>query len=382
MRQRLSSWVSFPPAGVGNQGPRPLLVRVLAALTALLLCGTLGYWWLEGYTWLEALYMTVITLSTVGFGEVRPLSPNGRLFTVVLIMVGVGSAAYLFTLLGDYIVSGELEGTLRRRRWMDRLRKLNHHYLICGCGRMGEQVAQELHRLGQPFVLIDRHPEHLEAAQSRGFLTVHGDPTEEEVLELAGVKRARGLVAVLETDADNLFLVLTARNLNPDLFIVAQAISEATEKKLYAAGADRVVSPFLIAGYRMASWLVRPYVVSFLETTMRNRDLGEMWMEEVRVAPDSELVGKSLAEADIRARTGANVLAIVRGEAHMDWSPNLRIEPNDVLIILGRREQILHIAQMARDQRLVEQLQRSPAGTPARKPFPPRLRWWRRRPKP
>ncbi len=349
---------------------RGSFLRIGGLVLFILLLGTLGYRWLEGYPWMDALYMTVITLSTVGFGEVHPLTPAGRAFTMGLIVLGVGTAAYLFTTLTDYIVSGELEGTLERRRRMARLQKLNQHYVICGFGPVGQQVAAELASLNLPFVVLERDPERLARARRCGYLVVEGDPTEDEVLEAAQVRRARGLVAVLDTDADNLFLALTARTLNPDLFIVAQAVSEATENKLYKAGADRVVSPYAMAGHRITSVLIRPYVVTFLDAALRSESL-EMWLEEVRVSEDSPLVGKSLAEADIRARTGANVLAIARGREHIDWSPSLRIQPNDVLIVLGRRDQILEIARLARDERLVQLLSQTPQG-----------RWGRARPLP
>lgn len=358
MEARFSTWMADLAQRTSGWF-KPPWVRVLGLLTGLIAFGTMGYYLLEHYSWLDALYMAVITISTVGFGEVRPLSTVGRCFTVVLILVGVGTAVYAFNLLGDYLISGELEGTLRRRRLMRQLRGLKRHFLICGCGRIGAQVALELQRLHIPFVVIDRHLEHVEMAQQHDMLAIHGDPTDEEILQMAGIDRARGVVAVLDTDADNLFLVLTARSMNEKLFIVAQAVSEASEKKLYKAGADRVVSPFIIAGHRITAWLVRPYVVSFLDTVMRSKALGEMWLEQVRVAEGSELVGKSLAEADIRARTGANVLAIIRDGHRMDWSPQLRIQPYDVLIILGQREHIEHIARLAQDEDLLRQLRQS-----------------------
>ena len=357
---------SSPP--VEERDWRRSFLRIGGLVLLILTLGTLGYRWLEGYSWVDALYMTVITLSTVGFGEVYPLSQIGRVFTIGLIVLGVGTAAYLFTTLTDYIVSGELEGTLERRRRMARLRQLHQHYLIGGFSLVGEQVASELASLNLPFVVLEKDPERLARARRCGYLTVEGDPTEDEVLEEARIQQARGLVAVLDTDADNLFLVLSARTLNPRLFIVAQAVSEATEKKLYKAGADRVVSPYAMAGHRITSVLVRPYVVSFLDAALRSETL-ELWLEEVRVAEDSDLVGKSLAEADIRARTGANVLAIARGGEQIDWSPTVRIQPNDVLIVLGRRDQILKIARLARDERLVQLLQQTPEG-----------RWGRSRP--
>ncbi len=328
---------------------------LLTAVTALLMGGAVGYRLLEGFTWTEALYMTLITLSTVGFGEVRPLSPEGRWFTMGLIVLGVGTGAYALGALTEYIVSGELQGILARRRRMATLKRLRHHYIVCGCGHVGLQVALELQRLGLPLVVVDPHPEALERCEQHGLLYFEGEPTEDEVLKQVGIARARGLVAVLESDADNLFVVLSARGLNPELTIVAQAVSEGAAQKLYRAGADRVVSPYAMAGHRMAGLLVRPYVVAFLDATLRSPDL-ELWLEEIRVAEHSALVGKTLAEADIRARSGANVLAIARGDRQVDWSPRLRIQAGDVLIVLGRREQLLALARLAGDERLARLL--------------------------
>ncbi len=332
-----------------------LLLTVVLALVA---WGTLGYRLLEGFTWTEALYMTLITLSTVGFGEVRPLSAVGRWFTMGLIVLGVGTGAYALGALTEYIVSGELQGTLARRRRMATLRKLRNHYIVCGCGRVGEQVALELQRLGLPFVVVEPNPEALERCRQQDMLYVEAEPTEDATLQAVGIERARGLVAVLDSDADNLFVVLTARGLNPNLTIVAQAVSDSAAQKLYRAGADRVVSPYAMAGHRMAGLLVRPYVVAFLDATLRSPDL-ELWLEEIRVAEHSPLVGKTLAEADIRARSGANVLAIARGDRQVDWSPKLRIQAGDVLIVLGRREQLLALARMAGDERLARLLGRA-----------------------
>ncbi len=350
-----------------------LLLTVVLVLVA---WGTLGYRLLEGFTWTEALYMTLITLSTVGFGEVRPLSVAGRWFTMGLIVLGVGTGAYALGALTEYIVSGELQGTLARRRRMATLRKLRNHYIVCGCGRVGEQVALELQRLGLPFVVVEPNPEALERCRQQDMLYVEAEPTEDATLQAVGIERARGLVAVLDSDADNLFVVLTARGLNPHLTIVAQAVSDSAAQKLYRAGADRVVSPYAMAGHRMAGLLVRPYVVAFLDATLRSPDL-ELWLEEIRVAEHSPLVGKTLAEADIRARSGANVLAIARGDRQVDWSPKLRIQAGDVLIVLGRREQLLALARMAGDERLARLLGRAGDRRWARR-FPLDARGWLR----
>ena len=304
------------------------LRNVLGVAVLLFLGSIAGYMILEGYTLLEALYMTVITLSTVGFGEVRPLSPAGRLFTVGVIMVGVGTGAYLFSTLADYIVAGELAGTLRQRRMARMLARLHDHYIVCGFGRVGEQVVQELRRQNLPFVVIDRNPD-------------------------VGERCERHHIPYI-TDADNVFVVLSARTLNPNLMIVARATTEDAEHKLLKAGADRVVSPYTMAGYRIVSLLTRPNVIHFLETALYSANL-ELWLEEVEIAPTSPLVGKTLEEAAIRNVTGANVLAIIRPAEHrlIEWSPSVRLQAGDVLIVLGKKEHLERLADLAGDRRLV-----------------------------
>ena len=355
-----------------NVSLRRQIGRLLVLMLALVLVGAAGYHVLEGYPWSDAVYMTVITITTVGFGEVHPLSPVGRWFTVGIIFAGVSIGAYALGAVADYVISGELQGEWQRRRQMEALRKLDHHFIICGFGLVGEQVAQELARLGLPFVVVDRRPEAVERCRQQDMLCVEGDPAEDAVLRQVGVERAQGLVAVLDTDADNLFVVLSARGLNADLTIVSQAVSQDATDKLYRAGADRVVSPYAMAGHRLAGMLVRPYVIAFLDATLRSADL-ELWLEEIRVAAGSALVGKTLAEADIRARSGANVLAIARNEEQVDWSPTLRIQAGDVLIVLGRREQLLALAQQAGDERLARLLSQGREGRWARR-FPLGLR--------
>ncbi len=330
------------------------LRRIIAVAVLLFIVSSLGYMVLEGYSPLEAVYMTAITLSTVGFGEVKPLSPVGRLFTIGVIIVGVGTGAYLFSTLAEYIVAGEFTGVLRQRRMLQRLSELRDHYIVCGFGRVGEQVALELHGQGLPLVVVDKDPAVADHCDRHNIPYVIGDATEDETLIEVGIERARGLVAVLDTDADNVFVVLSARSLNPNLMIVARAATESTESKLLKAGADRVVSPYVMAGHRLVSLLLRPNVVHFLDTALRSKDL-ELWLEEIVIHPDSPLVGKTLEEAEIRKRTGANVLAIIRPAEHrlVDWSPQLRLQSGDVLIVLGKEEQLAALAALAKDTRLV-----------------------------
>ncbi len=330
------------------------LRSILIVAFSLFLVSSAGYMLLEGYTPVEAVYMTVITLSTVGFGEVRPLSDAGRLFTVGVIIVGVGTGAYLFSTLAEYIVAGELTGNLRQRRMAKKLAKLREHYIVCGFGRVGEQVAMELHAQRLPLVVIDQNPAVMDHCDRYDIPYVIGDATDDDTLRQAGIERARGLVAVLDTDADNVFVVLSARALNPNLMIVARAATEDAERKLLKAGADRVVSPYVMAGNRLVSLLLRPNVVHFLDTALRSAEL-ELWLEEIEVHPDSPLVGKTLEEAQIRSLTGANVLAIVRPSEHrmVDWSPHLRLQAGDILITLGRQDQVAALAQLAGDTRAV-----------------------------
>ncbi|NPA89877.1 MAG: potassium channel protein [Chloroflexi bacterium] len=329
-------------------------IHRLGAIAVLLFLVTVGgYMVLEQYPFIDALYMAVITFSTVGYGEVHPLSPTGRLFTALIILVGVGTGAYLFGTIAEYIVAGELEGTLKQRRIMRKIETYRDHYILCGYGRIGKQVAEEMRVLGLPFVVVDIDPKIAEHCQRYEVPYIIGDATEDEVLQQAGVKRARGLVAALDTDADNLFAVISARNLNPDMMIVARAIHENVERKFLQAGADRVVSPYTMAAHRIVSLLVRPNVIHFLDTALRSQNL-ELWLEEVEIMPDSPLVGKTLEEAAIRARTGANILAIIRPSEHrlIDWSPNLRLQAGDILIVLGKREQLEALARLAGDPRL------------------------------
>ncbi len=330
---------------MGLRGP---LIRVVAIFISVVLLGTLGYSLLEGWPLVDAFYMTIITLSTVGFGEVRPLSPSGRLFTIILIMVGVGGGAYLFSTVADFIITGELRGTLRRRRMEKQIERLRDHYIICGFGRVGQQVAAEIRQAGKPLVVIDDSPEAVQRMEEAGYLYVQGDAAEDEVLRAAGIARASGLVACVDSDAENVYVVLSARALRPDLVIVARANSVDSERKLRQAGATHVVSPYAIGGRRMATMLLHPHVVDFLDVLMHSSEL-ELMMEEIRVGPNGELAGKTVSEADVRQRTGANILAVkgYRGKLFRKLEPDFRFAPDDVLIALGTREQLNELARLA-----------------------------------
>ncbi len=324
------------------------LLRFAVAYVSVIAAGTLGYMIIEGWHLVEALYMTVITLSTVGFSEVRPLSSAGRIFTSALIVAGVGAVTYLFAAISQYIVSGELTGSLRKARMQQRIDALSGHYIIVGYGRVGQQVVEDLLEAGSRCVVLETHPEVLRHLPD-GLPHVAGDGTEDGVLERAGIERASGLVASTGDDATNLFVTLTARTLNAGLTIVSRANHPASEAKLRRAGASHVISPYRISGRRIARQLLTPTVTDFLDVVMHSGKL-ELLLEECTVRPEGRLAGRTVAEAEVRKHTGANVLAIRRrGEGGIvtNLPADLRFEPDDVLIALGTAEQLNQLAGLA-----------------------------------
>jgi voltage-gated potassium channel len=320
---------------------RNRLLRFSAAIVVIAAVGTVGYMTLEDWSPLEAMYMTVITLSTVGFAEVAPLSSPGKLFTAGLIVAGVGWVAYLFASIGQQIVSGELTGTLRKARMQQRIEDLTGHYIVCGFGRVGQQVVQDLGEAKKVCVVVEERPDSLREVPS-GILTLEGDASDDDVLAMAGVARAAGFVATTGDDATNLMMTLTARTMNPDLVIVARCNHPASEPKLRRAGASQVISLYKITGHRIARTLLRPTIIDFLDVVMHDRQL-ELVLEECRVADGSDLHGKTVAEAGVRQRTGANVLAVRRhnqGAIVTNPPSDLRFTPNDIVIALGTPEQL------------------------------------------
>lgn len=330
------------------------MVIVSGIFLGLLAVGTAGYIVLEEWPAIDAFYMTVITISTVGFGEIRAMSNTGRLFTAVLIVSGVGAAAYTFSSVADYIVAGELRGVLRRQRMENRIRKLENHYIVCGYGRVGMQVAQELSHSRVELVLIDLANERFADLDAAGVLRVIGNASEDGVLQQAGIEKAAGLCACLPDDADNVFVTLTARTLNPKLTIISRANTSENERKLRIAGADHVINPYSISGHRMARQLMHPNVVEFMDVVMRRGHV-EMLIEEIRVSNESTVQDKTIAECDIRQRTGANILAVRRpgGKTFTSLAGDFVLQAGDVMIALGTPEQLDTLAQMADDQRRI-----------------------------
>ena len=319
--------------------PQQRLRRGLIILASIIATGTIGYMLIEGWSFVDAIYMTLITITTVGYGEVHPLTATGRIFSIFLIVGGVGGAVFVLSAFVEYIVEGKLGTTLGRRQMKAKIAKLKEHFILCGYGRVGEEIARTFSEEDVPFVIIDSRPENIAIAEERGYLYLLGDATSDKLLIEAGIERARGLVAAVGSDVDNTYITLSARGLRPDLFIEARASSKETETKLKRAGANRVVSPNNIGARRMAMLALRPAVVDFIDTVIYRRGR-ELQMENIAVGSDSPLVGQSV-EA-IRHRAKAAILAISKKGGKLLANPPSKeiIEAGDRLIIMGTKEQL------------------------------------------
>jgi len=319
------------------------LRAALAVLVVVMIVGTIGYVVL-GFSGLDAFYQTVTTVTTVGFREVHPLSDAGKVFTIVLILLGVGTVLYALGVLIQTLVEGELRDVFGRRRMDRRIADLDDHVIVCGWGRVGRAIAKDVADGGGRLVVVDTNQDRLADAPCA---TVVGDATDDEVLRRAGVERASALVAALDSDAGNLFVTLSARALHPELFIVARVRVEESVEKLRRAGADRIVNPQSIGGARMAAFVLQPHVTEFLDVVMHDRDI-EFRLEEVVVAPGSTVAGRSLREAQIRDRTGALVLALREpdGSFSTNPSPEMRIESGHVLIAIGTPGELTALAAL------------------------------------
>jgi voltage-gated potassium channel len=289
----------------------------------------------------DAFYMTVTTVATVGYREVHELSRSGQVFTVVLIVSGVGTALYTFTLVATAIVEGGLPARLRERRLARMLEQIKDHFIVCGFGRIGSIIAREFERQRVPFVVIEREAARVQQAVEQGYAALAADASREDTLRAAGIERARGLIAAVGTDAENVYAVLTARVLRPNLFILARSEGEDSARKLRHAGADRVISPYQIGGQQIAQTAIRPAVVDFVELATSSENL-ELAMEEITINRPSTLIDRSIVESNIRQRFGVIVVAIQRKNLHMEFNPepDARICEGDKLVVLGRGESL------------------------------------------
>jgi voltage-gated potassium channel len=305
----------------------------------LFLSGTVGYRLIEHPPWWDAFFMTVITLTTVGYGEVFPLSRGGEVFTAFLLLGGLGMFLLLATDVARTVIEGELQQVLGRVRRSRMIERMSGHEIVCGYGRMGRAAVAELRGSRRPVVVVERAPDRIAALRDAGVPCVAGDATSVEVLQSARVAQARGLISCLNDDAHNVYTVLTARSLNPALFIVARAAENDAERRLLQAGADRVVNPFLIGGSRLAHMLVKPAIVNFFDASLRADT--DLQLDQTVLGSQSPIAGLTLAEADFRKRWGLGVVAIQReGQVAQNPPPDFRLQRGDVLIVFGTRAQI------------------------------------------
>lgn len=328
--------------------PRSLLLKILFPI-GLVVVGTLGYWLIDPrYDLFDALYMTVITLSSIGYEETHPLSRGGRVFTILLILGGVFTFFYAVTEVIRTVVSGELRGFWGRQHMEQQLAQLKNHIIVCGFGRVGRLVCQEFSRERVPFVVIDANTELLKDFNLAYGIALPGDATSDEILKRAGIERARGLVTVMHSDADNLFTTMSARLISPTLFIVARVEGAASEQKLLRAGANRVVSPYQIGGNRVAQAMLRPTVVDFIELATRSEHI-ELQLEEARISAASLLAGRSLRDSKIRTELKVIVIAIKKpaGKMLFNPDPDLLLETGDTIVAIGSREQTTRLEAMA-----------------------------------
>jgi len=324
---------------------RPTLVLLLLVVGL----GTTGYVVIERWSVWDALYMTITTVATVGFREVHPMSRAGQAFTLGLIVVGVSTALYAFSVFAAVVVEGGWPKYVQQWRYVRMMKNLSDHYVICGYGRIGSMVAHEFQRQNTAFLIVDRHPERVAEANGRGHLAIEGDASREDILKRAGIERARGLVAAVGTDAENVYAVLTARVMKNDLFIIARAEGEESISKLKKAGADRVISPYRIGAVQIAQTALRPAVVDFVEIATSSDNL-ELSIEEIHIENDSKLAGRPLAEAIERDKMNVVIVGIQRAHGRMEFNPvaSTTLHAGDHLIVLGSSQTLKQLEQAAK----------------------------------
>jgi voltage-gated potassium channel len=336
---------------------RHLIIAIIVILI-LLSAGAMGYHVIEGWSVFDSLYMTVITITTVGYGETHQLSKEGRIFTIFLIMSSFGGMGYVVGSIAQTFIAGQIRMALGRRKLEKRVKRLKNHYILCGYGRIGSFIATEFDVEDVPFVVIEKDPERIKLLEEDGFPYVEGDATDDEHLMNAGVEKAKGLIAATGSDADNLYITLSSRSLNPSIFILSRAAEEGAEKKLLSAGANRVVSPYLMGAARIVNAVLRPNVVEFVDLVVERKHL-ELQLEEITIADDARFKGKPLRESGIRREFGLIVVAIKKASGAMIFNPSSEtlIEKGDVLIALGEKkhlgmlEQLVQSAEMLRRRR-------------------------------
>ena len=326
-------------------------ITVLLMVIALILMGVTGYMYLEKWPFLDALYMTVITLATVGFKEVHTMNRAGEIFTMCLITSGVGVFTYGAATFSRLLVEGEFRMVFEKRRLKKGMRKLQNHVIVCGFGRLGEKICQDLKENGEEFVVIENDPDQISRLSGMGYLYVEADASDEDAMEEAGVKRAKALIAVVGSDSDNLFLTLSARELNPEIHIVTRVEDNASTKKLYKAGANRVLSPYDAGARMLANAALKPTISELMELSTRMGPIS-LRMEEAVVEEGSILDGVQIGKSRIREKTGAIVLALRRSDTSQIIRPQIdtKISGGDILVVVGSKEDLEKIKLLAKSK--------------------------------
>jgi len=317
------------------------LILTFAALVLVIGIGTTGFILIEHWPFFDAFYMTLITMTTVGYSEIHPLTYAGRVFNSFLIVIGVSMIFMAIGAMAQTIVEIEFGEAFSQRRNKRMIDKLENHFIICGYGRVGRGAAEELHRARVPFVITDIDPDRVQRAMVGGMMAVNADATHDQTLRDVGISRARGLVAALSSDADNLFTILSAKGLNPNLYVATRAAEEGAEQKMRRAGADAVLAPYAMTGHRLAQCLLRPHVVQFLDLTTQNIGLN-VDIEQVTVGETAEFTSKTIRDMQIRRDLGVIVLAIRKHDGKMIFNPpaDTLIVRGDCLIVMGQQENL------------------------------------------
>lgn len=318
----------------------------LLILLTIIVIGTVGFHLIEGWSLIDSFYTTIATLSTVGYGDYSPDSTVGKFFAVFVILFGVGMMFYTLVLLAETFIEGRVRILLGRGKLEKIIEKMNNHYIICGGGRIGFLICRELMAGKIPCVIIDNNPEVIQKAHDENFVYCKGDATQDKVLIAAGIKRAKGIICVLPSDAENLYVILTAKELNQNIFIMARSEEEESEHRLLRAGADKVMSPYTLGGVRMAMAIMRPAMLDFIEITTSRQSL-ELRMEEVAICRNSQFLSKTLEDSGIRKRFGLIIVAVKKESGKMIFNPmaNYIIEEGDRLIAMGEDENVKQFAQ-------------------------------------
>lgn len=326
--------------------PQSRLRLAIISISLVLAAGTIGYTIIEGWSFMDALYMTVITLSTVGFKEVHTLSDSGQVFTTFLILFGAFNLAFVVSAGAQFILQGQLDKILGRRKMEKKVQKLKNHIILCGYGRVGGQVANEFRRRDEQFVIIEKIPDMVDEARNQGFSVLEGNAADDDMLDHAGIGRARAIVSTLPDDADNVYLALTARQINPDLFIIARAETRLAKKKLRRAGADKVVCPHELGGAQMAMATLRPNVVDFLQLASVVPGVERLGIEEIEIRDGGMLTGKSIIEAAVKREYDAIIVGLRKKTGQVLYNPSgdVIMEDGDILIALGENSKLEKLA--------------------------------------